>query len=54
MRQPNLIDGRRIYNPDEFNQKLKFVDIGLGSKNAKVGLRTNLPIYRHRSDHHKL
>jgi UDPglucose 6-dehydrogenase len=30
MKQPNLIDGRRIYNPKEFNQKLKFAAIGLG------------------------
>ncbi len=30
MKQPNLIDGRRIYNPQEFNQKLKFKAIGLG------------------------
>jgi UDPglucose 6-dehydrogenase len=30
MRQPILIDGRRIYNPEEFGQKLKFVAIGLG------------------------
>ncbi|MFQ6068819.1 MAG: UDP-glucose dehydrogenase family protein, partial [Candidatus Bathyarchaeia archaeon] len=30
MRQPIMIDGRRIYNPEEFRQKLKFVAIGLG------------------------
>jgi UDPglucose 6-dehydrogenase len=30
MKQPLLIDGRRIYNPQEFNQKLKFKAIGLG------------------------
>jgi len=30
MRQPVLIDGRRIYNPEEFSQKLKFAAIGLG------------------------
>jgi len=30
MRQPLLIDGRRIYDPQEFNQKLKFKAIGLG------------------------
>ncbi|HEX9862087.1 MAG TPA: hypothetical protein VGB11_02245 [Candidatus Bathyarchaeia archaeon] len=30
MRQPNLIDGRRIYNPQEFSQKLKFKAIGRG------------------------
>jgi len=30
MKQPNLIDGRRIYNPKEFSQKMKFKAIGLG------------------------
>ena len=30
MRQPILIDGRRIYNPEEFSQKLKFTAIGIG------------------------
>jgi UDPglucose 6-dehydrogenase len=30
MKQPILIDGRRIYNPEEFNQKMKFTAIGLG------------------------
>jgi len=29
MRQPILIDGRRIYNPKKFSQKLKFIAIGL-------------------------
>jgi UDPglucose 6-dehydrogenase len=32
MHQPILIDGRRIYNAQEFNQKLKFTAIGLGPK----------------------
>jgi hypothetical protein len=32
MRQPILIDGRRIYNPEEFTQKLKFAAIGLGPR----------------------
>ena len=31
MKQPTLIDGRRIYNPQEFRKKLKFAAIGLGS-----------------------
>jgi len=31
MRQPILIDGRRIYNPELFRQKLKFSAIGLGA-----------------------
>jgi len=30
MKQPILIDGRRIYNPEEFSRKLKFAAIGLG------------------------
>jgi UDPglucose 6-dehydrogenase len=32
MRQAILIDGRRIYNAEEFSRKLKFVAIGLGRK----------------------
>jgi UDPglucose 6-dehydrogenase len=31
MNQPILIDGRRIYNPEEFSKKLKFAAIGLGN-----------------------
>ena len=30
MKKPILIDGRRIYNPQEFSQKTKFTAIGLG------------------------
>jgi UDPglucose 6-dehydrogenase len=30
MRKPILINGRRIYDPEEFNQKMKFTAIGLG------------------------
>jgi UDPglucose 6-dehydrogenase len=30
MKQPILIDGRRIYNPEEFSQKMKFTAIRLG------------------------
>jgi UDPglucose 6-dehydrogenase len=33
MRQPILIDGRRVYSPEEFSQKLKFATIGLGPRN---------------------
>jgi hypothetical protein len=29
MKQPILIDGRRIYDPEEFSQKMKFTAIGL-------------------------
>lgn len=32
MKQPILIDGRRIYNPKEFNEKLTFMAIGLGKQ----------------------
>jgi UDPglucose 6-dehydrogenase len=32
MKQPILIDGRRIYNPNEFNEKLTFMAIGLGQQ----------------------
>jgi len=30
MRHPILIDGRRIYNPKEYSNKLRFSAIGLG------------------------
>jgi len=30
MRQSILIDGRRIYNPEEYSQKLEFATIELG------------------------
>ena len=30
MRQPALIDGRRIYDPEKFSKKMKFIAIGLG------------------------
>jgi UDPglucose 6-dehydrogenase len=30
MKHPILIDGRRIYNPEEYSQKVKFAAIGLG------------------------
>jgi len=32
MKKPILIDGRRIYNPEEFNQKLKLTALGLGPR----------------------
>ena len=31
MKQPILIDGRRIYDPRTFSAKLKFAAIGLGN-----------------------
>ncbi len=31
MRNPALVDGRRIYNPEEYSRKLKFAAIGLGT-----------------------
>jgi len=30
MRQSNLVDNRRIYNPIEFKEKMKFLTIGFG------------------------
>jgi UDPglucose 6-dehydrogenase len=30
MRKPILIDGRRIYNPEKFSRKLRYIAIGLG------------------------
>jgi len=30
MKKPIIIDGRRIYNPEEFSNKLKLAAIGLG------------------------
>ncbi len=36
MKQPILIDGRRIYNPETFSRKLKFNAIGLGNILQKV------------------
>jgi UDPglucose 6-dehydrogenase len=36
MRQPILIDGRRIYDAGEFGRKLKFVAMGLGRKPKHV------------------
>ena len=32
MNQPILIDGRRIYDPQEFSKKLTFAAIGIGKK----------------------
>jgi UDPglucose 6-dehydrogenase len=31
MKNPTIIDGRRIYDPKQFSQKLKFKAIGLGT-----------------------
>lgn len=35
MKQPILIDGRRIYNSREFSKKLRFTAIGIGKNNLK-------------------
>ena len=32
MKRPILVDGRRIYDPQEFGRKLKFAAVGLGSE----------------------
>ena len=34
MRQTNLIDGRRIYNPETFKDKLHFTALGLGKESV--------------------
>jgi UDPglucose 6-dehydrogenase len=39
MKTPNIVDARRIYDPDEFRQ-LGYVAIGLGPMNAQRGERT--------------
>jgi UDPglucose 6-dehydrogenase len=33
MRQPHLIDGRRIYDPETYGSKLVYSAVGLGKKN---------------------
>jgi UDPglucose 6-dehydrogenase len=35
MRRPILLDGRRIFDPKEFSQKIKFMAIGLGMENPE-------------------
>lgn len=34
MKQPNLIDGRRLYDPKQFSQKLNLLSIGLGRQSS--------------------
>ncbi|MCP8322781.1 MAG: nucleotide sugar dehydrogenase [Candidatus Methylarchaceae archaeon HK02M2] len=36
MRNPIVIDGRRIYEPEEFSSKLRYIAIGLGSKDIQL------------------
>ena len=36
MKKPILIDGRRIYNPQEFNKKMTFFAIGLGCQEQQL------------------
>jgi UDPglucose 6-dehydrogenase len=36
MRNPVLVDGRRIYDPEEFSRKLKYAAIGVGSKEVQL------------------
>jgi ADP-ribose pyrophosphatase YjhB (NUDIX family) len=38
MRNPVLVDGRRVYNPEEFSRKLKYTAIGVGSKEVQLEL----------------
>ncbi len=35
MKNPIVVDARRIYNPNEFKQKVKYVGIGLGLNGEK-------------------
>jgi UDPglucose 6-dehydrogenase len=39
MRRPILLDGRRIFDPKEFSQKIKFMAIGLGIGNPEKAFR---------------
>jgi len=43
MRQRILIDGRRIYNPEEFSQTLRFAAIGLGHPNPTNSAKNQTP-----------
>jgi UDPglucose 6-dehydrogenase len=36
MRNPILVDGRRIYNPEKFSPKLTYMAIGFGSQNIQL------------------
>jgi nucleotide sugar dehydrogenase len=41
MREPILIDGRRIYSPEKFSKRLRYIAIGLGgSQNSNFNLTT--------------
>jgi UDPglucose 6-dehydrogenase len=44
MKNPILIDGRRLYDPEKFSQRLKYAAIGVGSK--KVRLEPDENIWR--------
>jgi ADP-ribose pyrophosphatase YjhB (NUDIX family) len=44
MKKPILVDGRRVYNPEKFSQRLKYAAIGVGSK--KVQLEPDENIWR--------
>ena len=44
MRSPILIDGRRIYNPEEFGKKLTFEAVGLGQSSKKPSERNRTPM----------
>lgn len=36
MKNPILIDGRRVYDPEKFSQRLKYAAIGVGSKKVQL------------------
>jgi nucleotide sugar dehydrogenase len=44
MKNPILIDGRRVYDPEKFSQRLKYAAVGVGSK--KVQLEPDENIWR--------
>jgi UDPglucose 6-dehydrogenase len=44
MRTPILLDGRRIYDPEEFSRKIKFAAIGLGPDNPTTTFKRKLEI----------
>jgi UDPglucose 6-dehydrogenase len=43
MHSPILIDGRRIYNPEEFGKRLRFEAVGLGQSPKKPSERNRTP-----------
>jgi hypothetical protein len=44
MKQPILIDGRRIFNPQIFKEKMRFVALGFGKQSKIKDITTELVI----------